>query len=106
MKLSVPKVNINTRQIVKTVSDYVTTASKNKKVQGVLLSIPVCGWINSEIRRNADKKEHQKQTALCQEILRKHQAEIDVLKNDREREAYKQKLWETFIKSGAEERNE
>ena len=34
MKLSVPKVNINTRQIVKKVSDFVTTASKNKKVQG------------------------------------------------------------------------
>ncbi len=34
MKLSVPKVNINTRQIVKTVSDFVTTASKNKKCKG------------------------------------------------------------------------
>lgn len=106
MKLSVPKVNINTRQIVKTVSDFVTTASKNKKVQGVLLSIPVCGWINSEIRRNVDNKNHQKQVVLYQEVLRKHQAEIDVLKNDKEREVYKQKLWEIVTKSGAEERNE
>ena len=106
MKLSIPQINNNTRQIVKAVADFVATASKNKKVQGVLLSIPVCGWINAEIRRNAEKKEHQKQVVLYQEILRKHQAEIDVLKNDKEREAYKQKLWETFIKSGAEERNE
>lgn len=106
MKLSVSKVNINTRQIVKTVSDFVSAVSKNKKVQGVLFSIPVCGWINSEIRRNADNKNHQKKVALYQEVLRKHQAEIDVLKNDRERETYKQKLWETFIKSDAEERNE
>lgn len=105
MKLSIPQINNNTRQIVKAVSDFVTTVSKNKKVQITLASIPVFGWIGSEIQRNAENRNHQKQVALYQEVLRKHQAEIDVLKNDKEREAYKQKLWEQFIKSSAEGRN-
>lgn len=102
MKLSIPQINNNTRQIVKAVSDFVTTVSKNKKVQITLVFIPVFGWIGSEIQRNADIRNYQKQVALYQEVLRMHQAEIDVLKNDKERGAYKQKLWEQFIKSSAE----
>ena len=47
------------------------------------------------------KKEREK-NALYQEAIRKHQAEINALKNDREREEYKNRLWEE-LKARAEE---
>lgn len=46
-------------------------------------------WISGR----ALKKEREK-NALYQEAIRKHQAEINALKNDREREEYKNRLWE------------
>lgn len=106
MKLSIPKENIDTRKISKTISGCVTKTLKNKKVQITLVSIPVFGWIGSEIRRNADNKNYQKRMGLYQEALRKHQAEIDILKNDKEREAYERKLWSALIASDVEGRNE
>lgn len=47
------------------------------------------------------KKEREK-NALYQEAIRKHQAEINALKNDREREEYKNRLWEE-LKARSEE---
>ncbi len=54
-------------------------------------------WISGR----ALKKEREK-NALYQEAIRKHQAEINALKNDREREEYKNRLWEE-LKARAEE---
>lgn len=54
-------------------------------------------WISGR----ALKKEREK-NALYQEAIRKHQAEINALKNDREREEYKNHLWEE-LKARAEE---
>ena len=53
-------------------------------------------WISGR----ALKKEREK-NALYQEAIRKHQAEINALKNDREREEYKNHLWEE-LKARAE----
>lgn len=51
------------------------------------------------------KKEREKnlqRDLQYQHIARKHQAVIDALKNDREREAYKNRIWET-LKAETEE---
>lgn len=42
---------------------------------------------------NKKLKQEREKNKLYQELIRKHQAEIDALKNDREREAYKEQLW-------------
>lgn len=42
---------------------------------------------------NKKLKQEREKNKLYQEVIRKHQAEIDALKNDREREAYKEQLW-------------
>ena len=57
--------------------------------------------IKAWISRRALKKEREK-NALYQEAIRKHQAEINALKNDREREEYKNRLWEE-LKQRSEE---
>lgn len=74
----------------------------NKKVQVTLCSIPLLGWIESEMQRKEDNKNYQKQIAMYQEAIRKHQAEIDILKNDKDREEYKQKLWAMILENSAE----
>ena len=57
--------------------------------------------IKAWLSRRALKKEREK-NALYQEAIRKHQAEINALKNDREREEYKNRLWEE-LKARSEE---
>ena len=57
--------------------------------------------IKAWISGRALKKEREK-NALYQEAIRKHQAEINALKNDREREEYKNRLWEE-LKARSEE---
>lgn len=47
------------------------------------------------------KKEREK-NALYQEAIRKHQAEINALKNDKEREEYKNRLYEELIRQSEE----
>ncbi len=102
MKLPIHKINNGTKQLSKTFSKVVELVSNNKKLQIVLASIPVGGWVTSEIHRAVDNKKHQEKISLYQEALRKHQAEIDILKNDKEREEYKQKLWNELNASEAE----
>ena len=46
-------------------------------------------WINGRTLR----KEREK-NLLYQEVIREHQPVIDALKNSKEREAYKNRLWE------------
>ncbi len=53
------------------------------------IGMEIKAWISGR----ALKKEREK-NALYQEAIRKHQAEINALKNDREREEYKDRLWE------------
>ena len=62
---------------------------------GIVMGIKA--WISGR----ALKKEREK-NALYQEAIRKHQAEINALKNDREREEYKNRLWEE-LKARSEE---
>lgn len=57
--------------------------------------------IKAWISRRALKKEREK-NALYQEAIRKHKTEINALKNDREREEYKNRLWEE-LKARSEE---
>lgn len=57
--------------------------------------------IKARINGRALRKEREK-NLLYQEIIRKHQAEIDALKNFKEREDYKNRLWEE-LKSQSEE---
>ena len=61
------------------------------------LGMGIKAWISGR----ALKKEREK-NALYQEAIRKHQAEINALKNDREREEYKNRLWEE-LKARSEE---
>ena len=61
------------------------------------IGMGIKAWISGR----ALKKEREK-NALYQEAIRKHQAEINALKNDREREEYKNRLWEE-LKARAEE---
>lgn len=61
------------------------------------IGMGIKAWITSR----ALKKEREK-NALYQEAIRKHQAEINALKNDREREEYKNRLWEE-LKARSEE---
>ena len=42
---------------------------------------------------NRKLKQEREKNKLYQELIRKHQVEIDALKNDREREVYKEQLW-------------
>lgn len=61
------------------------------------IGMGIKAWISGR----ALKKEREK-NALYQEVIRKHQAEINALKNDREREEYKNRLWEE-LKARSEE---
>ncbi len=61
------------------------------------IGMGIKAWISGR----ALKKEREK-NALYQEAIRKHQAEINALKNDREREEYKDRLWEE-LKARSEE---
>ena len=61
------------------------------------IGMGIKAWITSR----SLKKEREK-NALYQEAIRKHQAEINALKNDREREEYKNRLWEE-LKARSEE---
>ena len=61
------------------------------------IGMGIKAWISGR----ALKKEREK-NALYQEAIRKHQAERNALKNDREREEYKNRLWEE-LKARSEE---
>lgn len=51
--------------------------------------------------RKSRNREREKNKAY-QEILKKHQAQIDALKSAKEREEYKNKLWEELISKSKE----
>jgi len=102
MKVYVPKVKTNIRQISFALSKLGKIVVSNKTAQSIIVTVPAFGWIGSEIHRGIDNKKHQKQVALYQKLLCKHQAEIDILKNDKEREEYKQKLWDTLVVKAVE----
>lgn len=53
-------------------------------------------------RTNKALKKEREKNLQYQDAIKKHQAEIDALKNDREREAYKNRLWE-ILKAETEE---
>ena len=61
------------------------------------IGMGIKAWISGR----ALKKEREN-NALYKEAIRKHQAEINALKNDREREEYKNRLWEE-LKARSEE---
>ena len=61
------------------------------------IGMGIKAWISGRALKNEREK-----NALCQEAIRKHQAEINALKNDREREEYKNRLWEE-LKARSEE---
>jgi hypothetical protein len=95
LRVSVPKnIKLNVAQAFKSIGDTAKYLIKDKRVQAGIASIPVIGWANSEYKRRKEKSEHEKLISLYQEALRKHQAIIDTLENDKERESYKQQLWE------------
>ena len=52
----------------------------------------ICMGIKAWIANRKLKQEREK-NKLYQELIRKHQVEIGALKNDREREVYKEQLW-------------
>lgn len=95
LKINIPKnIKFDIGPAIKEFGNGAKKLVSNKGFQATLVSIPVIGWITSEIQRAKEASEHDKQIKLYQEALRKHQVIIDTLENDKEREAYKQKLWE------------
>lgn len=50
-------------------------------------------WINNILTKKALKQEREK-NKLYQDALRKHQAEINELKSEKERRVYRDRLWE------------
>ncbi|WP_022779550.1 hypothetical protein [Butyrivibrio sp. AE3009] len=80
-------------------------SSNNSKLYlfiiGVLSSTTIALTIKNLWTNHQLKKEREK-NALYQEAIRKHQAEIDALKNDKEREEYKNRLWEELIRQSEE----
>lgn len=95
MRLNISKnIEINVGQVFKSIGVRAKYLIKDKRVQAGIASIPVIGWVNSEYKRCREKSEYEKRISLYQEALRKHQAIIDTLENDKERESYKQQLWE------------
>ena len=63
----------------------------------VAIYMGVKAWI-----ANRELKKEREKNAQYQELFRKHQAEIDALKSDIDREAYKNSLWEA-LKAETEE---
>ncbi len=57
--------------------------------------------INNIVTKKALKQEREK-NKLYQDALKKHQAEISELKSEKERRAYKDRLWEE-LQAGMEE---
>lgn len=47
--------------------------------------------------REQEREQNREKDLLYQEALKKHQAEIDALKTDIEREEYKNRLWEELM---------
>ncbi|MDO4452716.1 MAG: hypothetical protein Q4B89_07865 [Lachnospiraceae bacterium] len=91
MRTSILKnMKLNDGQVFKNIFDATKCLVKDKHVQAGIFSIPIIGWTISEYKRHKDKATIR----LYQEALRKHQAIIDALENDKERESYKQQLWE------------
>lgn len=69
-----------------------------KVAGGIGLIVTLIAFVNEKWKNHKLKKMNK----LYQEALRKHQAEIDILKNDKEREEYKERLWEELQKKSEE----
>lgn len=54
--------------------------------------------VKNKITERKYKKEREK-NVLYQEAIIKHQAEIEILKTEKEREEYKNRLWEEILSS-------
>lgn len=54
------------------------------------------------LKVRASRNNERKKNKLFQEALRKHQAEIDALKNLKEREEYKNQLWKEIMNNTGE----
>ncbi len=50
--------------------------------------------VADDIRVRKSRNQEREKNVLYQEAIKKHQAEINALKSDIEREAYKNRLWE------------
>lgn len=64
----------------------------DKKTRILVVVGPLLGYTASEVKHSGEKKKQQEKELLYQEMLRKHQAVIDLLKNEKEREEYRERL--------------
>lgn len=62
---------------------------------GIVMGI-VAWWTKRQLKKEREKN------ALYQEAIRKHQAEINALKNNKEREEYKNRLYKELIRQSEE----
>lgn len=63
-----------------------------KKTGMGMIALSFVGWAASETHHAIDKNKQKEKECLYQEAIRKHQAEINILKTDKEREEYKERL--------------
>ena len=88
------------------IKNFVPTAKMfaNKAIKYVadhkaetILSMLLGGMTLDDIRVSRSRKKEREKNKLYQEALKKHQAQINALKSAREREEYKDRLWEALM---------
>lgn len=103
MKLSFPKnIRIDGKQLINATKELRRAFGGGRKTGAMIISLPVLGWATSEVHHYADNRKQNEKDRLYQQVIRKHQAEIDMLKSDKEREEYKQRLWAKMNQRTAE----
>jgi hypothetical protein len=102
MKLSIPKIKFDTKMLSDAAVNVGKAFGGDKKLGVFIMTLPFVGWIGSEYHRAVDNKKNAEKSKLYQEAIRKHQAEIDILKTDKERESYKQRLWEEINRNAVD----
>lgn len=95
----------STLAIVKPIAkDYcskaITFIGKHKVETG--LSVAVGALLIDNVNSKKELSNEREKNRAFQEILKKHQAEINSLKSTIEREKYKNKLWEEFLSPSEE----
>ncbi|MEF9922362.1 MAG: hypothetical protein RR769_05535 [Anaerovoracaceae bacterium] len=86
------KIRMDMVQLINGFETFGKALGGGKKTRMGLAALPLVGWLTSEIHHMREKNKQKEKDCLYQEIIRKHQAEIDILKTDNEREKYLEEL--------------
>ena len=83
-------------QLLKTCGEKVVKfVSEHKTETGLTAAVLFLGADNLLVRKS--RNQEREKNVLYLDALKKHQAEINALKSDLEREEYKNRLWEELL---------